>query len=204
MRPTWDEYFMLLAKLAACRSTCNSRPNGAVIVRDHQVLATGYNGACAGEEHCLGRTMDCPKCAGGTKSFFTALMVEVPCNVCDGSGQIPYCHRRAQGHPNQDKQRVCVSNHAEANAIAMAAKSGIAVSGADIYCTMNPCFICAKLLHTSEIKRIYYEYAYDDPSATGLYDDVDLIKLEIRKHIISDVSKGLSRITAERRLPQTE
>ncbi len=51
-RPSWDEYFMLLAKLAATRSTCYSRPVGAVIERDRRVLATGYNGAPPGTWHC--------------------------------------------------------------------------------------------------------------------------------------------------------
>jgi len=52
-RPSWDEYFMLLAKLAATRSTCYSRPVGAVIARDKRVLATGYNGAPPGTWHCI-------------------------------------------------------------------------------------------------------------------------------------------------------
>lgn len=52
-RPSWDSYFMLLAKLAASRSTCLSRPTGAVIVKDKRVLATGYNGALAGRIDCL-------------------------------------------------------------------------------------------------------------------------------------------------------
>ncbi|KJE48813.1 MULTISPECIES: cytidine/deoxycytidylate deaminase family protein [Acidiplasma] len=43
-RPTWDEYFMRMAYLAASRSNCTRRKVGAVIVRDNQVLATGYNG----------------------------------------------------------------------------------------------------------------------------------------------------------------
>ncbi|MBF0530075.1 MAG: dCMP deaminase family protein [Deltaproteobacteria bacterium] len=51
-RPGWHEYFMALAKLVASRSTCNSRKTGAVIVRDHQVLSTGYNGAMSGAPHC--------------------------------------------------------------------------------------------------------------------------------------------------------
>jgi len=53
VRPSWDEYFMLLAKLAATRSTCFSRPVGAVIARDKRVLATGYNGAPPGTWHCI-------------------------------------------------------------------------------------------------------------------------------------------------------
>lgn len=52
VRPSWDEYFMLLAKLAATRSTCYSRPAGAVIARDKRVLSTGYNGAPPGTWHC--------------------------------------------------------------------------------------------------------------------------------------------------------
>ena len=52
-RPSWDDYFLMLAKLAATRSTCLSRPTGAVIVLDRQVLATGYNGSMPGATHCL-------------------------------------------------------------------------------------------------------------------------------------------------------
>lgn len=51
-RPSWDEYFMLLAKLAATRSTCYSRPVGAIIARDRRILTTGYNGAVPGAWHC--------------------------------------------------------------------------------------------------------------------------------------------------------
>jgi len=52
-RPSWDAYFMALAKLAASRSTCLSRPTGCVIVRDKQVLSTGYNGSMPKAPHCI-------------------------------------------------------------------------------------------------------------------------------------------------------
>lgn len=51
-RPTWDEYFMNIAKLVATRSTCLRRQVGAVIVKNKQILATGYNGAPSGLDHC--------------------------------------------------------------------------------------------------------------------------------------------------------
>ncbi|MFQ5952018.1 MAG: cytidine/deoxycytidylate deaminase family protein [Candidatus Omnitrophota bacterium] len=51
-RPSWDEYFLNIAKLVATRSTCLRRNVGAVIVKDKQVLATGYNGAPSGIVHC--------------------------------------------------------------------------------------------------------------------------------------------------------
>lgn len=51
-RPSWDEYFMNIAKAVASRSTCSRRSVGAVVVRDKRILATGYNGAPAGLRHC--------------------------------------------------------------------------------------------------------------------------------------------------------
>lgn len=51
-RISWDEYFMSMAELASRRSTCLRRQIGAVIVRDNQVLATGYNGAPKGLVNC--------------------------------------------------------------------------------------------------------------------------------------------------------
>lgn len=51
-RISWDEYFMSMAELASKRSTCLRRHVGAVIVRDNQVLSTGYNGAPKGLPNC--------------------------------------------------------------------------------------------------------------------------------------------------------
>jgi len=51
-RPDWPEYFMEFARLAARRSTCLRRQVGAVIVKDRNILATGYNGAPKGISHC--------------------------------------------------------------------------------------------------------------------------------------------------------
>jgi dCMP deaminase len=51
-RLTWDQYFMTITQQVAERSTCNRAKVGAVIVRDRNILATGYNGAPAGMPHC--------------------------------------------------------------------------------------------------------------------------------------------------------
>ncbi|MDD3087118.1 MAG: cytidine/deoxycytidylate deaminase family protein [Candidatus Omnitrophica bacterium] len=53
IRPSWDEYFMEMAKLVAKRSTCLRRSVGAVLVKDKRILATGYNGAPRGLKHCI-------------------------------------------------------------------------------------------------------------------------------------------------------
>jgi dCMP deaminase len=52
-RPGWDEYFMEITRLVAKRSTCLRRQVGAVVVKDKNILATGYNGAPSGVAHCL-------------------------------------------------------------------------------------------------------------------------------------------------------
>ncbi len=62
----WDEYFMSMAELAGKRSTCLRRQVGAVIVKDNQILATGYNGApkglpnCCDLNECLRQKMNIP------------------------------------------------------------------------------------------------------------------------------------------------
>ena len=55
-RPSWDEYFMMMAEVAAMRGNCIKRRVGAVIVLDKQVVSTGYNGTPKGIKNC---------CAGG-------------------------------------------------------------------------------------------------------------------------------------------
>lgn len=122
-RPTWDEYFMNLATLAATRSTCLKQAVGAVVVRDNYVLVTGYNGVPSGLNHCSEQ--------GYCYSHLP---------IC-GSGL---------GYPSK-------AVHAEANAIAQAAKLGVALAGASIYCTHEPCLDCLKLIISAGIERVYYK-----------------------------------------------
>jgi len=51
-RPSWDDYFLGLADAASKRATCNRGRSGCVIVREKQVLATGYVGSPSGLPHC--------------------------------------------------------------------------------------------------------------------------------------------------------
>ena len=51
-RPSWDEYFMEMANAAAKRATCDRGRSGCVIIRDRQVLVTGYVGSPKGLPHC--------------------------------------------------------------------------------------------------------------------------------------------------------
>ncbi len=51
-RPSWDRYFMQIARVVAGRSTCLRRQIGAVLVLEKRILASGYNGAPSGLSHC--------------------------------------------------------------------------------------------------------------------------------------------------------
>jgi dCMP deaminase len=52
-RPSWHQYFMTITRQVAERSTCTRAKVGAVIVRDKNILASGYNGSPAGLPHCI-------------------------------------------------------------------------------------------------------------------------------------------------------
>ena len=185
MRPSWDEYFLLIAKLVSTRSTCNSRPTGAVLVKDRQILATGYNGSMPGAPHCIDETMD------------------------DGT---PYCHRRALKIADVDKYNYCRASHAEANAIAQAARYGVAIKGAALYVTLQPCFVCLKLLATAQIKRVYFELAYEsmDEARDAFWDQavkeagIEVFQqLSISEADLAYILPSLTGVTSRRRLAAT-
>ncbi len=65
-RPSWDEYFMSIARVVASRSNCVKRNVGAVVVSDRRIISTGYNGTPRGVRNC--NEGGCPRCASGAES----------------------------------------------------------------------------------------------------------------------------------------
>lgn len=127
-RPSWDSYFMQIAQVAASRSTCLRRQVGAVIVKDKQILSTGYNGSPTGLRHC---------------------------------GEIG-CLRQSLGIPPGERTEICRAVHAEQNALLQAAKHGVAIEGADMYTTVQPCVLCTKMIINAGIRRVIYTIPYPD------------------------------------------
>jgi dCMP deaminase len=72
-----------------------------------------------------------------------------------------FCLRRSIGAHDADKYNYCLSSHAEVNAIDQAARFGISLDGAVLYCTLEPCNWCFKQLIQAGIKEIYFEEGYD-------------------------------------------
>ena len=72
------------------------------------------------------------------------------------------CLRRKLGIESGTRAEVCYAAHAEQNAILQAAKLGISIDGATLYCTHQPCVLCAKLIVNSGIRRVVYREGYPD------------------------------------------
>jgi dCMP deaminase len=90
------------------------------------------------------------------------------------------CLRDQLKVPSGEKHELCRGVHAEQNAIIQAAYHGIAVNGADLYCTHQPCSICAKMIINAGIKIVYYKEGYDDPLTLEMFDQakVKLVRFE--------------------------
>jgi dCMP deaminase len=127
IRPTWDEYFMEVARTIAKRATCDRGRSGCVIARDKQLLVTGYVGSPVGLTHY---------------DDVGHLMKKV---IHDDDSISQHCMRTV---------------HAEQNAICQAAKLGVALDGATVYCKMTPCRTCAMLIINCGIKRVVCEKKY--------------------------------------------
>jgi dCMP deaminase len=132
-RPSWDEYFMGITRLAASRSTCLRRNIGAVITKGNRIVSTGYNGAPSGMRHCL----------------------ELG------------CLRDKLKIPSGTRQEICRGLHAEQNALMFA--QGTDLHGAVLYCTNQPCVVCAKLIIQSGITTVIFEEEYPDELARQFF-----------------------------------
>lgn len=127
IRPSWDEYFMEVARTIAKRATCDRGRSGCVIARDKQLLVTGYVGSPIGLPHC---------------DEVGHLMKKV---IHDDDSISQHCMRTV---------------HAEQNAICQAAKLGVSLDGATVYCKMTPCRTCAMLIINCGISRVVCEKKY--------------------------------------------
>lgn len=90
------------------------------------------------------------------------------------------CLRRELNIPSGTRHEICYATHAEQNAIIQAAKLGVCIDGATLYCTHQPCVICAKMIINSGIKRIVYKDGYPDEFSMQLLREsgVEIVKFE--------------------------
>lgn len=60
-RPSWDDYYLNIALAVSSRGDCVRAQHGAVVVKDHKIVSTGYNGTPSGDPRSCGTTGQCPR-----------------------------------------------------------------------------------------------------------------------------------------------
>lgn len=130
-RPSWDDYFIEIAKVVSSRSTCLRRRYGAVIVKDHVIVSTGYNGAprgvlnCADINRCARRELNVP--SGERYELCEAVHAEQNAIV--------------NGSPERMKDATIY--------IAGFEENGDAAEG-------RPCLLCSRMILNAQLKKIVY------------------------------------------------
>jgi len=131
---------MQISTLVSTRSTCMRRQVGALLVKERNILATGYNGVPSGISHC------------------------------DETG----CLRDQLKVPSGERHELCRGLHAEQNAIIQAARHGVNIDGATLYCTDSPCSICSKMLINAGVKNIVFGRGYPDALAQEMLSEAQI------------------------------
>lgn len=96
------------------------------------------------------------------------------------------CLRDELKIPSGTQQQICRAVHAEQNAIIQAAYHGISIKDATIYCTHNPCIICAKMIVNAGISRVVSYQKYHDESFIGLFLEAG-VKFEIHDKPVNTI-----------------
>ncbi|MDD5084994.1 MAG: cytidine/deoxycytidylate deaminase family protein [Candidatus Omnitrophica bacterium] len=90
------------------------------------------------------------------------------------------CLRERLKIPSGERHELCRGLHAEQNALLQASLHGVSVHGGTLYCTNQPCVICAKMLINAGIKEIVFQHGYPDPLAGEFFEEAGIVlrKLE--------------------------
>ncbi len=89
------------------------------------------------------------------------------------------CLRERLGVESGKMHELCRGIHAEQNAIIQAAYHGVSVKGAAIFCTNQPCSICARMIINAGIQKIYYQSGYADSLAKELLEEAGIELMQI-------------------------
>jgi len=156
-----DLIYMQMAYQISKLSYAKRRRVGCIIVKDTQIISTGYNGTPYNFEN------DCE---------------EVQVRDIDNAN-----HKKVLEEKGYDCEDGCCSKevtkrevlHAESNALAKISRSTLSSEGADMYVTMSPCFDCAKLIIQSGIARVFYSESYRDMAGVELLEKAGITVKEV-------------------------
>ncbi len=79
------------------------------------------------------------------------------------------CMREQQNIASGTRHEICRAVHAEQNAIIQSALHGVSIEDATLYCTHQPCILCAKMIINSKVKRVVFANNYPDTEALRFF-----------------------------------
>ena len=91
-----------------------------------------------------------------------------------------FCLRRKNGIKSGQNLELCRGSHAEENAIVQAAKFGISLEGATVYCTTQPCLICSKMIINAGIRKVIYKGEYPHEMSLEMFGEtgIELVRYD--------------------------
>ena len=171
---SWDNYFHSICQAVATKSPCLSRKIGAILVRDHSIVSTGYNGPPRGVPHCGHERYIKDKALQMLAEFSTYPEEKKLLRFRNE------CPRKVLGYASGTHLELCPAQHAEVNAISNAARLGVSVLGSTLY--MN-CVIPCKNCFGAIINAGIVEIVVDDVTVYDIYTQylIDNSTINIRK-----------------------
>jgi len=180
----YDKLFIETAILSSEMSFCKRRKVGAILTKDTRIISNGWNGTVSGEDNC------CEEDYGDLSEIEIAYIdfkedqekeAQLFCKESDltlesfskKKNKIEVKYRRPQF---RTKQSVV---HAEANAIAYAAKAGLKTEDCTLYVTLSPCMNCSNLIIQAGIKEVIFKESYRDSSGV---EHLERNGIKVRKY----------------------
>jgi dCMP deaminase len=145
-----DKTFLEITNKLAELGTCPRKAVGALIVRQGRCISWGYNGAPPGLPHC-----------SENKHGWLDLVYQQS-DIRPGSDMDTAELRQLWIDQAVRREGCRNATHAEANALAFAARQGISTEGGTLYVSVSPCDVCSRLLIAAGIVRVVAHEAYRD------------------------------------------
>ena len=159
-RPSVENWAREILRATQARATCDRGRCAALILKDGRILAGGYVGSPRGMPHCD---------EAGHEFQESWVYAETLPDDAD-----EFYEPHSGGY--LIKKKSCIRTiHAEQNAIAWAAREGIALKGGTLYSTLFPCQSCAKLIMQAGIEQVIAEYDYHSSKPSkDLFDAIGI------------------------------
>jgi dCMP deaminase len=89
-----------------------------------------------------------------------------------------------EGVASGTHHELCRAVHAEQNAIIQAALHGISIERATLYCTHQPCILCAKMMINARVTKVVYQLSYPDGTALDFLRQAGIVVVRVKERIL--------------------